>query len=285
MLDAQLALSHHVHEACKLLHFDQSAADEYVLLVAAKSEYLTAEGWLDGIPASVTASPHLELVPSPQLEVHAVLEELRSEALTNDAHEQKKQRVHWMCGRLRLAQWAEELVAQDGLAALFELLEASDGRSALQGYCLQALRQALAWSCAMAELCASPSLARTLFSLVYCARPRVVSRALELLFVCCAATETLADSTLTFSTVLDAAAAAARAHDEEPLAIVVAHLSSADVDVQLNALTLLNCLLSASGSWERRQRLVFSLDSLGANEALLGCPEQIDVRFQHQLQL
>ena len=141
-----------------------------------------------------------------------------------------------------------------------------------------ALRQALCWQCAMAQLCGSDRHALLLVSLLYSGRPRVISRALELLFVCCSATESLEDATLTYATLRAAATAAAHAHNEAAWAVLVRHVSSGDLEVQLNAITLVNCLVSASGSWRHRQQLLFELDTLGANEALYLALESSAVR-------
>lgn len=165
------------------------------------------------------------------------------------------------------------------------LFHGDSGASALQGYCLMALRQALCWQCAMAVLCGSDSHTYLLFSLLYSERPRVISRALELLFVCSSATESLEDASITYATLHAAAVAAAHANDDKPFAILVLHVKSPDMDVQLSAITLINCLISASGTWQHRQRLLFTLDLLGVNNALFQCLEasSTDERVQGQL--
>ena len=309
-LDASISLATQIGSACELLDIHDRPAQDCSLLAAPR--YLTAEDWLEGVPTWLMEGHVLELVPSPTVEVAQVLEQLTVEAGGHDAMEQRKRRVFWMRQRLQIAVWAEEFVAQDGLAVLLELLESTlgteadsapilssgrtrqrsvnrlsleggSGSSALQGYCLMALRQALCWQSAMTQLCSSPSHAYLLFLLLYSTRLRVISRALELLFVCCSATHSVQDSSITFSTVLAAAATAAHAHDEEPLAVLVRHVQSADMDVKLNALTLVNCLISAAGGRTRRQRLIFELDRLGINEALLTSVDIEDVKYNVQL--
>jgi hypothetical protein len=87
------------------------------------------------------------------------------------------------------------------------------------------------------------------FSLLYSPTLKVASNALELLFVCCSARPTVeAPSYNTYAAELAAATAAAHARDERPFEKVVAHLASGEIALKVNALTLLNCLLSISGS-------------------------------------
>jgi hypothetical protein len=221
-LDTAVSLSEHIRVACELLGLDERPADEVALLAPRSNFFLSAEVWLeDGIPPWLREGDELEVVTHPTLEVADVLEQLRAdESADPDAREQKKRRVYWLRRRLMLGEWTEEFVAQDGLTVLLELLGAAasgvgaadvagsalgskrnlvataDG-SALQGYCLLALRQALCWQCAMAQLCASPELAYVLCSLLYSPRLKTVSHALELLFVCCSATGSLPDSSVT----------------------------------------------------------------------------------------
>ena len=117
-------------------------------------------------------------------------------------------------------------------------------------------------------------------------RVQVVARALELLFVCCSAVQCFEEaSTDTYTSMLAAATAAAHAHDEQPFAIVVAHLACDEIEVKLNALTLINCLLSAASGWVPLRRLVYSLEQLGCNLAVINAGDVRDERFQQQLEL
>lgn len=242
-LDGSKSLADQVDAACELLGATARSAADYVLLGRVveedRPEYLTAEMWLDGVPPWLEPGATLELVPQPSIEVREVLEQL-SESDDDarepaDQREQRKRRVFWMRERLRIAAWTEEFVAQDGLALLLQLMQPSaassaigdassgtrssiaSGGGALQAYCLLALRQALCWQCAMAELCASAENVHLLFRLLYSGTLKVVSRALELLFVCASAdvrsfNEHAAD---TYTTML--AAATAAAHVRAPL--------------------------------------------------------------------
>ena len=111
---------------------------------------------------------------------------------------------------------------------------------------------------------------------------QVVSRALELLFVCCSAVQTFEEqATDTYTSMLAAATAAAHAHDERPFEVVVRHLSSGELEVRLNALTLLNRLLASTSRWVDAQRLVYALDQLGANGQVVAARCESDRACAH----
>ena len=61
-------------------------------------------------------------------------------------------------------------------------------------------------------------------------------------------------------------------------------MEAEDLPLRLNALTLVNCLLSATQArWVHRQKLVYTLDQLGCNEQLLFSLGETDERFQAQV--
>ena len=280
-LDPAYSISSLLHTARDALGVIDRPVHELAFIAAAHNQFLTAEDWLEGIPAWLTDGTLLELVLSPTVEVREVLDQLSADHTDDpEAREQKKRRVYWLRSRLLIWLWAEEFMAQDGLSVLFGLLESTasassssevsttarrslnggarvsiftrEGNAALQGYCLMALRQALCWQCGMTELCSSPGHVYLLFSLLYTGKLRVASTALELLFVCCSANldsqpdPSGTESDSTFSTMLAAASAAGHANGEEPFAILVTHASCDDIEVKLNAITLMNCLISAA---------------------------------------
>ena len=119
----------------------------------------------------------------------------------------------------------------------------------------------------------------SLFRLTYSRHLKSISRALELLFVFC----NFVDSRHSFTRVLSAASATARAHDEPPFAVLVRHLSSGDLDVKLNALTLINSLISCAPGRHERERLIFQLDRLRVNESLLESVDSRDDLWRTQL--
>jgi hypothetical protein len=192
------SLSDQIAAVCEQVSAAERPAADYALLAPWRPEYVTAEQWLEGLPPWLFGGVTLELVPHPSVEVREVLEQLceseeggadevreqreqlktarqmttlpdgRNLLLTcllacwltqvREQREQLKRRVFWMRDRLRIAAWAEEFVAQDGLPALLELMHTHDGGGGgvLQAYSLIALRQALCWQYTMVELCRSP---------------------------------------------------------------------------------------------------------------------------------
>ena len=61
------------------------------------------------------------------------------------------------------------------------------------------------------------------------------------------------------------------------------HLSSGDLDLKLNSLTLINSLIYATPSMHERRRLIFLLDRLRCNELLIESIDTRDDNFQTQL--
>jgi len=253
---------------------------EYVLISPSRGAYLTAETWLAGGARWLEAGAELQLALAPAVEVRDQLQQLRSPEVERDA---KKKLVFNLKKRLTAPEFSEEFIAQDGLAALLQLVNDEDAvaehGSALQGYTLLALRQVLCWQSAMEQLCDSEGLMGSLFRLTYSRHLKSISRALELLFVFC----NFVDSRHSFTRVLSAASATARAHDEPPFAVLVRHLSSGDLDVKLNALTLINSLISCAPGRHERERLIFQLDRLRVNESLLESVDSRDDLWRTQL--
>ena len=253
---------------------------EYVLISPSRGAYLTAETWLAGGARWLEAGAELQLALAPAVEVRDQLQQLRSPEVERDA---KKKLVFNLKKRLTAPEFSEEFIAQDGLAALLQLVNDEDAvaehGSALQGYTLLALRQVLCWQSAMEQLCDSEGLMGSLFRLTYSRHLKSISRALELLFVFCY----FDDSRHSFTRVLSAASATARAHDEPPFAVLVRHLSSGDLDVKLNALTLINSLISCAPGRHERERLIFQLDRLRVNESLLESVDSRDDLWRTQL--
>jgi hypothetical protein len=223
-LDPNYSLRSHIETAHDAIGLETRPPEDYALLATFANRYLTAEDWLEGVPDWLGEGRILEIVPLAEIEVNEALELLLAEdhAKPDDDDEsagasllgRQMRLVFWMRKRLLLAQWAEEFIAQDGLSILLQVTAAGLAQqlaegSALQAYGLQALRQALCWQSAMAQLCSSDEHAYLLFGLLYSDRPRVVSRALELVFVCCSAAGCVEGSELTFSTTLAAAHATA----------------------------------------------------------------------------
>ena len=215
-------------------------AEHCMLMSAEQQKYLTAEAWLAGdLPTWLVAGTKLVLAPTPEVAVRNLLSQLASNEVDKDA---KKRAVFELKRRLLDAQLGEEFVAQDGISVLLQLTntEAAAG-SVLQGYCLVALRQALCWQTAMDQLGDSDEYVLLLFSLLYADRLKTIARALELLFVVCNSI-----SSDIFRRVLAAASHCARAHDEPPFSVLVRHLDSEDLDVQLNAIILINSLIASA---------------------------------------
>ena len=119
----------------------------------------------------------------------------------------------------------------------------------------------------------------SLFRLTYSRHLKSISRALDalrLLQLCRLAP-------LVHRGALRRLVATARAHGEPPFAVLVRHLSSGDLDVKLNALTLINSLISCAPGRHERERLIFQLDRLRVNESLARAVDSRDDLWRTQL--
>jgi len=286
-LHSSRSLAEQVEAIHKEVGDPERNAKDCALFYPWKNCYVTAESWLEGVPGWLDPEKDLKLALKPEVEVRELLAQLK--------HGRDKDLCKRLVFNLNILNvpglqsglFTEEFVAQNGLTILLELVnqenDDEDGvptkqSSALQGYCLQALRTALVWQSAMWQM--GQGEAFLLFELLYSTHAKVVRQALEILFVFLNAREKASDS---FRAILLAASASARSHDEPPLKVLVQHLNSGDLDLKLNSLTLINSLIHAAPTRHEQRRLMFNLDRLRCNELLLLNIDTKDDNFQTQL--
>lgn len=275
-LDPSQPLGQQVEQVQAMLVPGDRPAEEMMLWSERAHEYLTAEAWIEGeAPAWLRPGTELLLIPSPASVVNELL--LR---LAQADREVKKRTMFELKRQLQSASFSEEFISQDGISAILALMDehGTDG-GAILAYSLAALRQTLSWQLGMDQFCDSEENVQRLFGALYCEHLKSIARALELLAVVC----TVADEDAIFARILTAATRCARARDEPPFAVLIRHLRCDDLDVKLNALTLINALISTSEVGHERERLVFMLDRLQCNAVLMRSMEVRDDLFQTQL--
>ncbi|KNC53913.1 uncharacterized protein AMSG_09552 [Thecamonas trahens ATCC 50062] len=260
-------------------------ASQAALLVEEVNEYLSEPGF-EGVYRSLCQkfdSAHLLVVTHPDIRAAREYERLSDPALLDDsspeASRELKMAVFQLKGKLADGDFADEFINLGGMTALMNIVSATDGNT--QSYALNALRAAMGYVTGIKEVFDDPALVTQLFELVEQdfseeSSITVPRSALALLIVL---TATASNFGLDgFELITRAAVTAAERSNSVPYKCLAEFLQPGDVETNINALMLINTMLSLAPSEEERAELVEKLEVFGASKELAKQAEQ--VRFK-----
>lgn len=137
--------------------------------------------------------------------------------------------------------FAEEFVFREGIPLLVSIIGYATGNT--QAYALIALRSTMVYVSGMEQLLEDPDLIRQLYDLLATEKRQNINvqrNTLELLFILCNY------STSAFPLINNAAFQRANETSKPPYENLIGLLTSGDLDIQMNTLTLLNSLLNST---------------------------------------